>query len=166
MNLFSQKIISTLLLSSLSFSSFALDIGKVAPEFSIKNIATQKLANLKHYQGKVIYVDFWASWCPPCRTSFPLLEKLAQDHKQNFQIIAINMDEEIEAMEAFLKKYPVSFDILRDPEGIWADTYGVESMPTSFIIDKKGIVRSIHSGFAKDDIHDIEKEIKHLLEEQ
>ncbi|MCF7971978.1 MAG: TlpA family protein disulfide reductase [Methylococcaceae bacterium] len=149
-----------------SLSAHALELEQAAPEFSLPQLSSGKMNSLSQYRGKVIYLDFWASWCAPCRTSFPLLEKLYQANKdKGFALVAINMDEDLEAANSFLKSYPATFDILRDAEGKWADDYGVETMPTSFIIDKKGIVRHIHSGFAKDDIADIEKIVTKLLAE-
>jgi len=166
MNFLYKKIAITGLLLGFNFSAFAADIGKPAPDFSLPNIASTTLSSLSQYRGQVIYLDFWASWCPPCRTSFPLLETLYKKHnKSGFVVVAINMDEEVEAMARFLKLYPASFDILRDPEGEWADTYAVEAMPTSFIIDKTGVIRHIHSGFSKSDIVDIEVKITELLAE-
>lgn len=160
------KALGITLALSFSVSAQALDLGQSAPEFSLPQLPTTQVNSLSQYRGKVVYLDFWASWCAPCRTSFPLLEKLYQSHKdQGFTLVAINMDEELEAANRFLKTYPATFDILRDAKGEWADAYGVETMPTSFIIDKKGVVRHIHSGFAKDDIADIEKMVTKLLAE-
>jgi len=151
---------------SFSVSAQALELEQAAPEFSLPQLSSETMNTLSQYRGKVIYLDFWASWCAPCRTSFPLLEKLYQENKdKGFTLVAINMDEEVEAANRFLKTYPATFDILRDAKGQWADTYGVETMPTSFIIDKKGVVRQVHSGFAKDDIVDIEEMVNKLLAE-
>ncbi len=149
-------------------SAQALEKGEVAPDFSLPSLSSaQQMTNLSQYRGKVIYLDFWASWCAPCRTSFPLLETLYRQYKdQGFMIVAVNMDENPKAAHRFLKTYPASFDILRDAEGQWADRYGIETMPTSFIIDKKGVIRHIHNGFAKADIADIETTVKHLLAEK
>jgi len=150
----------------LSSSVYALDKGAVAPDFSLPELQSTTTHQLSQYQGKVIYLDFWASWCAPCRTSFPLLEKLYQDYKdQGFEIVAINMDEEKERAENFLTHYPASFEILRDAQAQWAEIYGVETMPTSFIIDKKGIIREVHHGFAKADIVEIKQTVKQLLAE-
>jgi len=150
----------------LSTSVYALDKGAIAPDFSLPELQSATTHQLSQYQGKVVYLDFWASWCAPCRISFPLLEKLYQDYKdQDFVIVAINMDEEQDRAETFLIHYPASFEILRDAEAKWAETYGVETMPTSFIIDKKGVVREIHHGFAKADIIEIEHTVKQLLAE-
>jgi len=78
-------------------------------------------SRLSQYRGKVVYIDFWASWCAPCRTSFPLLENFFQaKQKEGFALVAINMDEEIAAAQRFLELYPASFDILRDAEAQWA----------------------------------------------
>ncbi len=166
MHHFYQTLAGTALALSMSMSASALELNSVAPDFSLPNIKTHTVSHLSEYRGKVIYLDFWASWCPPCRTSFPLLETLYKKQQaKGFAIVAINMDEESEAMERFLTLYPASFDVLRDPEGVWADTYGVEAMPSSFIIDKKGMIRHIHSGFSKADIVDIENKIVKLLAE-
>lgn len=166
MNFLHANTLGVALALSVSFSAQALESGETAPDFSLPAISSAQLNSLSQYRGQVIYLDFWASWCAPCRTSFPLLEKLYSDHKdQGFMIVAINMDEDREAADRFLQTYPATFDILRDAEGQWADTYGIETMPTSFIIDKKGVIRLTHSGFAKDDIVDIEKTVKQLLAE-
>jgi peroxiredoxin len=160
------KLISLAFAFSISFSAQALEIGQVAPNFSLPSLTSDSNNTLSQYRGQVVYVDFWASWCAPCRTSFPLLEKLYQTNKdKGFTLVAINMDEELIAATKFLQMYPVSFDLLRDAEGQWADTYGIETMPTSYIIDKKGIIRYIHNGFAKDDIVDIERTVQKLLNE-
>ena len=152
---------------SFSCSIQALELNAVAPEFSLPKLGSTQSSSLSQYRGKVVYIDFWASWCAPCRTSFPLLEKFYQaKQKEGFALVAINMDEEIAAAQRFLELYPASFDILRDAEAQWADTYAVETMPTSFIIDKKGVIRHIHNGFAKDDMADIEKIVNQLLAEK
>ena len=142
----------------------AATVGAPAPAFSLPNLQSQQPTALSQFAGKVIYLDFWASWCAPCRTSFPLLESLYKKHGANgFEVVAINLDEESGDAQRFLKDYPVSFTILRDADGQWANTYGVESMPTSFIIDKKGVVQLIHNGFAKADVEELEAKIVELL---
>ncbi|BCG63594.1 MAG: cytochrome c biogenesis protein CcmG, thiol:disulfide interchange protein DsbE [Methyloprofundus sp.] len=160
------KIISIVFFFSISLSVQALEIGQVAPNFSLPSLTSDANRTLSQYRGQVVYVDFWASWCAPCRTSFPLLEKLYKTNKdKGFTLVAINMDEELVAVTQFLQMYPTSFELLRDAEGQWADAYGIETMPTSYIIDKKGVIRHIHNGFSKDDIVDIERIVKQLLNE-
>jgi len=95
-----------------------------------------------------VLVDFWASWCEPCKASFPVMEQLYKTYAgRGFTIIAINVDEERADMEAFLKKNPASFIILRDARQKLVESLGVGTMPTSFLLDADGKVRFIHSGF-------------------
>jgi len=153
-----------LLFSLLATSANATDSGQPAPKFSLPSMQTNQPVALNTYTGKVVYVDFWASWCAPCRTSFPLLNQLHQKLKaQGFEVVAINLDEDKANAEQFLKDFPVNFAVLRDAKGEWADQFVVESMPTSFIIDKQGIVQHIHHGFVSDDVKGLEEKITLLL---
>lgn len=143
----------------------ATEIGQPAPAFTLPSLAQDKPTALKQFAGKVVYVDFWASWCAPCRVSFPELNKLHEKLKaQGFEVVAINLDEDKANAEKFLKEIPVNFTVLRDSTGEWADQFVVESMPTSFIIDKKGMVTHIHHGFTTADVAELEQKIKTLLE--
>ncbi|MFZ2725515.1 MAG: TlpA disulfide reductase family protein [Methylococcaceae bacterium] len=143
----------------------ATEIGQPAPAFTLPSLAQDKPTALKQFAGKVLYVDFWASWCAPCRVSFPELNKLHEKLKaQGFEVIAINLDEDKAGAEKFLKEIPVNFTVLRDSTGEWSDQFVVESMPTSFIIDKKGVVAHIHHGFTTADVAELEQKIKTLLE--
>ncbi|MGR8929144.1 MAG: TlpA family protein disulfide reductase [Gammaproteobacteria bacterium] len=148
----------------LSPSVFASEVGEVAPQFNLPTLQNNQPIGLDQYKGKVVYLDFWASWCAPCRTSFPLLNKLYEKLKnQGFEVVAVNLDEDKEKAEAFLKEIPVDFTILRDETGELSDRYVVESMPTSFIIDRQGVIQNIHKGFVSEDIEELEKKIAALL---
>jgi thiol-disulfide isomerase/thioredoxin len=148
-----------------SHSTLAVDVGQAAPAFSLPSLQQDKQVALQQFAGKVVYVDFWASWCAPCRVSFPQLNKLHEKLKaKGFEVVAINLDEDKASAEQFLKDIPVGFSVLRDSTGEWADKFVVESMPTSFIVDKKGVVQHIHHGFTNDDVADLEKKITSLLE--
>jgi len=142
----------------------ATNVGQAAPQFILPTLKQDQPTAFNQYAGKVIYIDFWASWCSPCRTSFPLLNKLHEKLKtQGFEVVAINLDEDKASAEKFLQKVPVDFTVLRDANGEWADQFVVESMPTSFIIDKQGVVQKIHHGFASGDINELEEKITQLL---
>jgi thiol-disulfide isomerase/thioredoxin len=145
----------------------ATEVGQPAPEFTLPTLQADQPTSLKQFAGKVIYLDFWASWCAPCRTSFPLLNKLYEKLKaQGFEVVGVNLDEDKAAAEKFLQEFPVSFTVLRDAKGEWADKFVVESMPTSFILDRKGVVQKIHNGFTSDDIKELEEKITQLLAEK
>lgn len=150
--------------SMVCLTANATEVGQPAPQFSLPTLKTDQATTLKQYAGKVVYVDFWASWCAPCRTSFPLLNKLHEKLKsKGFEVVAINLDEDKANAEKFLQDIPVNFTVLRDAKGEWADQFVVESMPTSFIVDKQGVVQNVHHGFKSDDINELEAKITALL---
>lgn len=143
----------------------ATEIGQSGPQFSLPYLQQQQQAfSLAQFAGKVIYLDFWASWCAPCRVSFPALDKLYGKLKQQgFEVVAVNLDEKPEKADGFIRELPVSFTVLRDADGALSDKYVVESMPTSFLIDKQGVVQYIHHGFTSNDVVELEKKITQLL---
>lgn len=153
-----------LLINAYSLSANAADVGQPAPQFTLPTLLQDQPTALDSYKGKVVYLDFWASWCAPCRTSFPLLNKMHEKLKaQGFEVVAVNLDEDKANAEKFLKEIPVSFTVLRDATGEWSDKFVVESMPTSFIIDKQGVIQNVHKGFTSDDIGELEHKITGLL---
>ena len=142
--------------------------GKVAPEFSGKNIDGQKI-NLSDYRGKIVLLDFWASWCIPCREEFPfLIEFYRKNQKSDFIVLAVNIDDKQENMHEFLNKYSGSniFPVIFDKEKSIPPLYDLQSMPTSFFIDKKGIIRYVHAGFNKTDKNKFKENLSTLLHEQ
>lgn len=124
--------------------SFAQQIP--APDFAISD---DQLPNkLSDLTGQVVYIDFWASWCKPCRKSFPWMNQIQQKYAgQGLQIIAINLDTEEALAKAFLDKVPAQIPIIYDPEGKIAKDYKLIGMPSSYLIDKKGKIRFAHKGF-------------------
>lgn len=145
-------------------TSVAIEKGQAAPNFRLPLLDSKKKVSLKQYRGKVVYVDFWASWCGPCRQSLPLLTKLRTEmKKQPFEVLAINLDEETAAAKGFLREYPVNYPVLLDPEGQVASQYQLPGMPTSFILDKRGRIQHVHVGFKPQDIDKIRQQVKSLL---
>jgi thiol-disulfide isomerase/thioredoxin len=150
-----------------SINASAVDVGQPAPQFTLPSLKNDQPVDLQQYNGKVVYLDFWASWCAPCRVSFPLLNTLHQKLKsQGFEVVAVNLDEKKANADKFLQEIPVDFTVLHDSDGSWSDKYVVESMPTSFIIDKHGVVQLIHHGFTSEDIGSLEQKITALLAEK
>jgi thiol-disulfide isomerase/thioredoxin len=120
--------------------------------------------DLKSHQGKVVYLDFWASWCKPCRRSFPWMNSLLTKYPaDSFTIITINLDAETEAMHHFLGKVKADFDIYHDPGGQIAEQFQLEGMPTSYLIDRSGKVVKKHIGFYTSKVETYEREIEELL---
>ena len=128
---------------------------------SIKNI---EQLDLKQHIGKVVYLDFWASWCKPCEKSFPWMNSLVERFPaEEFVILTVNLDNNRKAMNNFLSRVPAQFDVYHDPMGTLAEKFQLRGMPTSYIIDKSGEVVSRHIGFLTQDIPAYEKEIKALF---
>jgi thiol-disulfide isomerase/thioredoxin len=124
--------------------SFAQEIA--APDFAISN--AQLPNKLSDLAGQVVYLDFWASWCKPCRQSFPWMNQMQQKYaSQGLQIIAINLDTESSLTKDFLDKVPAQIPIIYDPEGNIASDYQLIGMPSSYLIDKTGKIRFSHKGF-------------------
>ena len=116
-------------------------------------------------KGKVILLDFWASWCDPCKASFPVLEDLhKRQGPKGLVVIAVNVDENRADMDDFLKKHAATFTMLRDVKQKLVETAGIATMPSSFLIDREGKVRFVHSGFRGEETKKkYEEEIESLL---
>lgn len=108
----------------------------------------EETLDLSEHRGKVVLVDFWASWCVPCRRSFPWMNEMQQKYAGNgLVIIAINVDAEADEAQAFLDDYPANFKIINDPGGDIARSYDVIAMPSSFVIGRDGNLIKTHLGF-------------------
>lgn len=127
---------------------------------------SQQSLDLDNYSGKVMYLDFWASWCPPCAKSFPFLNEMHQQyHNEGLQIIGINLDENPDDAIKFLSEYPASFTLASDLSKQCAEELGVPAMPSSYLIDKKGVIRHIHLGFRAGETQALRDKVKQLLAE-
>jgi thiol-disulfide isomerase/thioredoxin len=118
---------------------------------------------LAAYQGKLVYLDFWASWCGPCAESFPWLNRMHEKYGADLVVVGVNVDESAKAADGFLKKHPARFDIVRDPEGKLPEHYRIEGMPSSVLIAPDGRVLHQHSGFRSEDTHEYEAAIRAAL---
>jgi cytochrome c biogenesis protein CcmG/thiol:disulfide interchange protein DsbE len=124
---------------------------------------TLSLANLR---GKVVLVDFWASWCGPCQTEFPALDAMYRSlHDRGVEVVAVNLDEKHADAERFLADHPHEMPVVFDPTGKSAETFGVEGMPTSFVIGRDGRVRFVHVGYTSRTLQSYQREIEQLLAE-
>ena len=156
----------TLVLGAFAGSSaLAAKRGEDAPAFSGTSLFGADTLNLEDYRGKVVYVDFWASWCPPCLTSLPLLEELQREFgAKGFQVLAINVDRDPDAARGFMQKRKITYPSLSDPEGELPRRFGLETMPTSYLIDREGRIHWIHKGFKKGDFEKIRSQVRGLVE--
>lgn len=155
-------LIAVLLLSSLN--AYAVK----APSFSLPGSAGNALlkdkVSLDRYKGKIVYVDFWASWCVPCKKSFPWMNLMHERYaSKGLKIIAINLDADKSKAQEFLNQVPADFIIAYDPEGTTAEKYDLSVMPSSYLINGKGEIVVAHRGFKGQDKSEIEEKIRGLL---
>jgi thiol-disulfide isomerase/thioredoxin len=137
----------------------------LAPDFNLPG--RDQPVSLSALRGKVVYVDFWASWCQPCRQSFPWMNRLQKRYQeQGLVIVGINLDKSRALSDDFLKKIPADFTLAYDPEGKVATAYRVKGMPSSYLIDRQGRIQKTHVGFREESIGDMESVIRTLLEKQ
>ncbi len=140
--------LSLLLLLPAARAADGLKPGDPFPDLATFQLEGQLPATLK---GRVLLVDFWASWCAPCKQSFPALEELHQRYRdRGLTIVAVNVDEARPNLERFLKKSPVTFTIVRDAAQKLVARTAVTTMPSSFLVDRHGKVRFVHSGYRGD----------------
>ena len=144
----------------------AAEQGQPVPACAAKLADNQANLDLTAYEGKVILIDFWATWCPPCKQSMPFLNNLRNEHQdQGFEVIAINVDEDSDAAKGFLQQNPVAYTMAFDPNGDCPKNFDVKAMPSSYLIDKNGAVRLVHLGFRDEDRAPLTAEVQKLLAE-
>ena len=120
--------------------------------------------DLSKYAGKVVYLDFWASWCGPCKKSFPFMNQIKQQfEEQGLAVIAVNVDIDRENADDFLAKHPAQFEIIYDPDGELMAQYEIQAMPTSFLFDRQGQLLGSHLGFKLEDAEELSAAIENLL---
>jgi thiol-disulfide isomerase/thioredoxin len=128
--------------------------------------AAPDLQELNAMRGRVVYLDFWASWCVPCRQSFPWMNSLQSRYAgRGLTVIAVNLDHERADADLFLKRLAPAFQIRFDPQGDWARYFKVQGMPASVILDRAGQPRFTHIGFNNRDAPAYESQIQQLLAE-
>ena len=141
----------------------AQDVGKQAPAFNLPAAGARNV-NLADLKGRVVYVDFWASWCAPCKQSFPWMNEMqAKYGAKGLTIIGVNVDKKREDADKFLAGTPAKFTVAYDSTGKVAEAYQPKGMPTSYLIGADGVVRAVHVGFRDKDREDLENEFAAAL---
>jgi thiol-disulfide isomerase/thioredoxin len=153
-------LVASLLVGS---TAAALPIGESPPPIDMPDLSGRNV-DLEALRGKVVLVDFWASWCGPCKQEMPVLEALHQKYAdEGLVIVGVNIDTSAKKMNSFLKGSPVSFRIVHDPKIEIPQRYEPSTMPSSYFIGRDGKLKHVHEGFRKKDAAAIEKQIQALL---
>jgi len=149
----------------LSVPALAGAPGTPAPQFSLTARGGQSVS-LAQYKGQVVMLNFWASWCGPCRQEMPLLENIYKKYsKMGFTLIGVNVEPDSKAAEGFLKQTPVSFPVIYDKDSTVSKAYDVSGMPSTVIIDRKGNIRVLHRGYKPGDENEYLDSIRTLVRE-
>lgn len=157
-----------LVLLALGALAHAAQPGSPAPSITMPRMDDSgKKLSLDSLRGKVVYVDFWASWCIPCRISVPSLERLYRENAgRGFEVVGVNKDVRADDAQRFLKRMPVSFTLVGDESDAAAKAFDVKTMPSGYLIDRKGIVRHVHGGFTRTTADTLAEEVRLLLQER
>ena len=153
-------------LTTLLFSSILLVVNTVNARESIDSRTELEQTIAKH-KGEVIYLDFWASWCVPCRKSFPWMNKIQEKYQaKGFSVISVNLDANHDLAMKFLDENPASFPVIYDPKGKIAKHFSIQGMPSSMLIGRDGKIKIRHNGFFTKKIPKYQQEIEGLLAKQ
>lgn len=159
-HLFSGLMAAALALSALPGQ--AIEVGQLAPAFELP--ARQGLLKSSELKGQVVYLDFWASWCGPCKQSFPWMNEMnARYASKGLRVVGVNLDQKPEDAKAFLGDNPATFDIAFDAKASTPRQYGVRGMPTSMLIGADGKVLLVHTGFRLEQRKELEQQIRQAL---
>lgn len=142
----------------------AAEIGEPAPTFELPALQGEGRVALESFRGRVVLLDFWASWCAPCRKSLPLYEQMYHELAgEGLTVVAVNLDEEPAEGIRFLELHPVSYPVAKDPAATVAMAYGLKAMPMSYLIDRDGRVIDLHLGFRPSDIEPLRRSVEDAL---
>lgn len=143
----------------------ASEMNTPAPDFTLKSLSGKNI-KLSEYAGNVVLLNFWASWCGPCRQEMPLLDELHKKYESlGFVVLGVNVEEQSDKAKGYLADIPVDFPILFDDKNIASKLYDVVAMPTTVMIDRNGNMRYLHKGYKPGDEARYKKMAKKLLRE-
>ena len=157
-----KAIAMTVCAVALAVTGRAAEAGKPAPDFTAQS--TKGEVKLADYKGKVVYVDFWASWCGPCRRSFPWMNDMQQKYGgKGLVVVGVNVDKKRADADKFLAQIPASFTLAFDEAGSTPSAYGVKGMPSSYLIDAGGKVVYVERGFLDEHKAELEQRVAALV---
>jgi len=158
--------VRTLLTCLLALPALAASTNGPAPDFKLAARGGGEIS-LSQYRGQVVMINFWATWCGPCRQEMPLLESIYKKYgKMGFVLLGVNVEPDPSAAEEWLKQTPVSFPILYDTDSKVSKLYKVTGMPSSVFIDRQGRLRVLHRGYKPGDENEYLNQIRALIREK
>lgn len=137
-------------------------VGAPAPEFQLREVSSGGEQSLSAYAGKIVIVDFWATWCGPCKKSFPAYQKLVQEMNGELVVLAVSQDDDEKGIAAFLSETGAKFPVVWDDAKLVAKSYDPPTMPTAYVVDQSGIIRFVHVGYRAGDEATLATEVRSL----
>lgn len=131
----------------------APEVGSSAPNFTLRDLNGDQVT-LTSLRGKKVIINFWATWCGPCRYEMPFLQTLYEEHAGELVILAVNFDEPEEAVLAFTEELGMTFDVLLDPGAVVQDVYEIRAYPSTYFLDEEGVIRAVRIGVLTEDLLD------------
>ncbi len=160
-----KKIVVSFISLFFSLSIMSVELNEPAPDFTLKSMTGENV-KLSELQGNVVMINFWASWCGPCRQEMPLLDEFYKKYnKLGFVLLGINVEEDSSKAANYLREIPVSFPILYDNTNSVSKLYNVDAMPSTVLVDRNGNLRFLHRGYKPGDENEYKKLMKALMRE-
>lgn len=138
-----------------------LDIGQAAPNFKLQDLTGQQVS-LNEFKGKIVMLDFWATWCGPCRMTMPVVESLQKEYAGTMVLLAVNLQEPLDVVRDYIRAHGIHSRVLLDEDGAVGSMYGAEAIPMQILIDKQGIIRFVMAGFSPRMASQLRNEINKL----
>jgi peroxiredoxin len=159
------RLVLTALMALPGVQAHAVALQDAAPDFTLKSLEGSNL-RLEEYRGQVVLINFWASWCGPCRQEMPLLDRLHHRYEDTgFAVLGVNVEGEVEPAQEIVDKTNVTFPVLIDEDQKVSEMYDLEAMPSTVVVDRDGVVRYIHRGYKPGDEAKYIEVVKTLIRE-
>lgn len=143
----------------------SLKVAEQAPDFTLKSLSGPNL-RLEEYRGQVVLINFWASWCGPCRQEMPILDRLHQRYEDTgFAVLGVNVEGKVDPAQEIVDKTNVTFPVLIDEGQAVSELYDLEAMPSTVVVDRDGVVRYVHRGYKPGDEAKYVEVVKKLIRE-
>ncbi len=160
-----RRLVAVLLMAMLSAPSHSVDVRQQAPDFTLKSLEGINL-RLQEYRGQVVLINFWASWCGPCRQEMPLLDRLHHRYEDTgFAVLGVNVEGDAAPAQKVVDKTKVTFPVLIDERQKVSEMYSLEAMPSTVVVDRDGVIRYIHRGYKPGDEAKYVEVVKQLIRE-
>jgi cytochrome c biogenesis protein CcmG, thiol:disulfide interchange protein DsbE len=157
-------LLALVLSIGIAATAAALSTGARAPELGVRDLAGNQVT-IAGLRGRVVIVDFWASWCEPCADSMPVYQRLySQYRERGLTVVGVSQDQRVDNARQFASRHRLSFPVLFDEGHAIANRYQPPRMPTAYVIDRGGIVRHVHAGYRSADAGRLESEVRALLD--